>query len=119
MKPSIEPDECGEGSGDEAFVQRWPKVALEAEILAVLDGPLLGGSKDLAYRIREHEIAQVFARLTVLDARELHRRLSIPAADDRIAARFGRMILDRRQRLLAVLADARRREALASAQGRP
>jgi len=74
-----------------------------------------GESAHTAFRNKEIQLAELFARLTVTDARALHRRLTIPAKDDPVAARFGRLTKDRRDRLTAFLADARRRQALAAA----
>ena len=53
----------------------------------------------------------------VAEAEALHERLSTtPRADDRVAAQFGRLVLERRERLLAFLGDARRREAIENAR---
>ena len=70
------------------------------------------------YQRIEQELGTQFASLTVLQARELHRRLSTPRADDALATAFHRMVAERKGRLLAFLADARRREALARAVAR-
>lgn len=91
----------------------WRSVELEEEILAVLDSsPEPGERIEAAFRRKEHELAMVFARLHVHDAMELRRRLTLAPADDPIAARFARLIAERRVRLLAFLDGARRREAL-------
>jgi len=87
---------------------------LDARMLAILaSGPAHGETLDAAFRRKEHELGAVFARLSVAESRALHRRLSVPAQDDLVAARFGQLIVERRGRLLAFLADARRREAIA------
>ena len=65
-----------------------------------------------AFQRKERELAAIFAELSATAASALHRRLSHPASDDSLALRFGRLIVDRRMRLLAFLADAPRREAL-------
>jgi hypothetical protein len=54
--------------------------------------------------------------LTIADARELHRRFSNAATDDALATSFKRLIGERRARLLAFLADARRRNAIQAAR---
>ncbi len=91
-------------------------IALEAEILAILENPLQPGETISAgYQRLENELGRAFARLTIADARELQRRISNPTADDVLVARFGRMVLERRQRLIRFLADAPRRAAM---QGR-
>lgn len=61
---------------------------------------------------KEHELRALFAALPVLEAMELHRRLRVARADDAVVAAFGRLVVERRQRLLAFLGDARRREAI-------
>ena len=107
-------------AGDEAppsFV--WSTVSLEAEIAAAIDAPLLPGEQlAAAFRRKELTLGDLFARLTVVEARELHRRFTRTAADDALAVRFNRLVSERRARLLAFLADARRREALQQARPR-
>ena len=88
----------------------------DAQILAVLDAPpALGETLEAAFRRKERELREVFARVSVNEARALHRRLSNPTVGDAVAARFSRLLVDRQSRLLVFLADARRREALAIA----
>jgi hypothetical protein len=95
----------------------WNAVELEAEILAVLDrAPTAGEQLEFAFRRKEAELLAVFDRLTVRDARELHRRLELLLPGDPIASRFVRLIGPRRVRLLAFLEGARRREALRSSR---
>jgi hypothetical protein len=89
----------------------------ECEILAVLDAPAnVGEAAEAAFRRKERELGAVFATLTTLESRALHTRLSNPKPDDAMAMRFVRLVADRRARLLAFLADARRREAIAMAR---
>lgn len=105
------------GETDEARRITWRQVELESEILAVLDAaPEPGECVESAFRRKERELVMLFSRLSVLDARELQRRLTLGLADDPIATRFARLIVARRVRLLAFLADARRREALQRAR---
>ncbi len=81
--------------------------------LAILDGaPLDGETIDGAFRRKERELGAAFAELGALDARTMHARLAHPRSGDVLAARFSRLVVERRGRLLAFLADARRREAL-------
>lgn len=87
-------------------------VALEAEIRSVLESPQPGEPLELAFRRKEHMLGELFARLAVVDARTLYRRLDVPRAGDELAASFARLRADRRARLLAFLADASRREAM-------
>jgi hypothetical protein len=85
----------------------------ERALFAILEcGAQLGETIDAHNRRKERELGALFATLSVLQARALHKRLSSPAADDPIATRFARMIAERRHRLLVFLADARRREAI-------
>lgn len=95
----------------------WSPVASEQDILAILDaGPEPGERIEQAFRRKEANLLEALRRLSVGDARELHRRLSLALTDDPIAQRFGRMIAERRERLLAFLAGARRREAIRCAR---
>lgn len=67
----------------------WRRVELEDEILSILGAsPEPGERIEFAFRRREHELMLVFARLSVLDARELHRRLSLCLAEDPIGNRI-------------------------------
>jgi hypothetical protein len=70
------------------------------------DGHRLGNER------KEQEVCALFAALPVLEAMELHRRLRIARAGDAVAAAFARLVVERRQRLLAFLGEAPRRAAL-------
>jgi hypothetical protein len=86
----------------------------DAPLLAILDAPLRDGEpRQVGYRRKEAELRRVFAALAVPDARALHARLDCPRPGDMLAARFAGLIAERRGRLLAFLADARRRAARA------
>jgi hypothetical protein len=90
---------------------------LESSIIAALDKPAAPGeTASEAFRRKEQEVGDLFAAVSIADARELHRRLTLAKADDPIARRFTRLVRDRQARLIAFLADARRRAALASAR---
>lgn len=103
---------------DEAPVKlTWQPIAHEQEVIAVLDAaPEPHETIELAFRRKEYELRAVFARLTLADARALHRRLTLCLHGDPIAARFVRLIGERRNRLLDFLAAARRREAVRHAR---
>jgi hypothetical protein len=91
----------------------WKRVGLESEIYAVLAEPAFPGEQlAFAFKRKEQRLGDLFAKLNVADSRELSRRLALLIADDSLAAMFGRLVADRRARLVAFLADARRREAL-------
>ena len=90
-----------------------PPIPIDDQIIAILDASVVPGMTiTSAYREKEHALAMLFTTLSVIEARGLHRRLSIPSPSDTLAARFARLVADRQARLLGVLADARRREAL-------
>ncbi len=71
----------------------------DARLLALLDGG-------------EPELAAALAALPIFDQRALHVRLANPRAGDRLAERFGRLVAERRARLLRFLGDARRRATM-------
>lgn len=86
---------------------------IDARLLAILRAkPDPTETIASAYHRKEHELGAVFAALAPVQALELHRRLSRPRPDDELAARFARLVPPRRARLLAFLADARRRAAM-------
>jgi len=88
--------------------------APERDIIEELDAPAVPGELAAdAFRRKEHALVALFATLTVEQARLLHRRLSVPEPSDPIAQRFARLVVARRTRLLAFLADAGRRALLA------
>ena len=90
-----------------------PSHCVDREILAVFDSPPeLGETIEAQHRRKERLLGELFARLSVIEARALHGRLSNPGNHDPIATRFARLIPERRTRLLVFLADARRREAI-------
>ena len=87
----------------------------DAALLAILDAPLREHeTAALGFARKESELGNAFAELTILAAYTLHKRLANPLPGDTLAERFTtRLTIDRRNRLLAFLADARRRAALA------
>jgi hypothetical protein len=90
-------------------------LTLDDQIFAILDAPAEPGvTVSAAYREKEQTLAEFFKSLSVADARALHRRFTIPSTGDALAERFSRLVIDRKTRLIAVLAGARRREALCS-----
>jgi hypothetical protein len=87
-------------------------------LLGILAAPLeLGETAQLGYLRKECELRAAFAALPVSTARALHARLASPRAGDTLAAKFSGLVVERKQRLLVFLADARRREAFAVAGG--
>ncbi|MEO8553249.1 MAG: hypothetical protein ABI678_24920 [Kofleriaceae bacterium] len=88
---------------------------LDSRLLELLEPRAPRDGAHLAFTILEQELTELFAELTLDAARALHHRLRLPAADDRVAALFGRLAPFRRERLVAYLADARRRQVRAAA----
>lgn len=85
---------------------------VDARLLAILDARgAIGETVYVTYARKEQELGAVFATLPALEAMVMHRRLSEPQPGDELAEKFARLVVDRRSRLLAFLADARRREA--------
>ncbi|HTR49726.1 MAG TPA: hypothetical protein VMJ10_03400 [Kofleriaceae bacterium] len=88
----------------------------DASLLAILTAPLrLGEPAQVGFLRKETELRAAFAALSAADSRALHARLANPRPDDALAAKFAGLVVDRKQRLLGFLADARRREAIAAA----
>ena len=87
-------------------------LACEPYVIDILSRPpLTGETIEVAYRRKERELADIFRTLDRAASAALHHRLSEPRTDDELAMRFARLLVERRTRLLAVLADAPRREA--------
>ena len=87
--------------------------ATEQRLVAILVTPVLATETALVGNARkEREVAGVFAGLTVIEAWWLHKRLLSAAPGDALVVAFARLVTERRQRLLAFLADARRRAAI-------
>ena len=68
----------------------------DARLIAILDSPA-------------ESIERELAALPIFDQRALHARLANPHGGDLLAARFSALLRERRDRLLAFLADTRRR----------
>jgi hypothetical protein len=88
----------------------------EAALASILAAPPQGETYELAFRRKERAFLESCAALPVLAAMALHRRLANPRAGDELAALFGRLVPERRHRILNFLAGARRRAALATAR---
>lgn len=76
----------------------------------------VGESAQALYRRKEHLLGALFATLTVSEAMALHQRLSTLDPGDAVCVQFGRLVADRRERLLAFLETARRRAAIEAAR---
>ncbi len=91
--------------------------AYDAKLNAILGAALPPGEPALVcFARKERELGEAFAALPILDQRALHTRFSNPKSGDSLAAKFGRLTVERRARLLTFLADARRRAAHANAK---
>jgi hypothetical protein len=87
----------------------------DVALLAILEAPLHAGeTAALGFARKEAELRHVLASLSVLESRALHARLSCPKDGDQLPKAFTRLTAERRARLINFIADARRREALAT-----
>jgi hypothetical protein len=86
----------------------------DAALLAILRAPLSGESAMAGFARKEIALRDAITSIPAAEARTLHLRLSNPRPEDVLAQQFGRLTSERRSRLLAFVADARRREALAA-----
>jgi hypothetical protein len=81
----------------------------------ILDSPIrTDETAHLGFQRKERELAAVFATLTVIEAHYMRTRLANPKPDDDLATKFARLTHERRARLIAFVADARRRKAIAA-----
>jgi hypothetical protein len=91
---------------------------IEAELMEIFDAPGFGAAAAIFF-LKERALMAVFASLTLAESRELLRRLNAStlsnpvAAADQLRVRFHTFVVERRTRLLAFLADAPRRAAIA------
>jgi len=89
-----------------------PQVPCEIETatLDLLTRPLMPGETHRSdFERRERELRLLFERLTPIAAFALQRRLESGRSDDKLVVAFERLVVERRGRLLATLAKARRR----------
>lgn len=92
-------------------------LAHDAELIAILEAPLQRGETVVAgFARKERELAVAFAGLGIQEARALHHRLATPRSGDVLAESFTHLTVERRNRLLGFLANARRRAAIAAAR---
>jgi hypothetical protein len=87
--------------------------AVDGRLIAILEAPLAPGETAASgYRRKEEAIGAVLATLSVPESRALFARLTAAHPGDPLAEKLTRLTVERRHRLLAFLAEARRREAL-------
>jgi hypothetical protein len=95
----------------------WTPVACEAEILGVLQQPASEGEpRELAFKRKEHQLAALFAQLVPAESLALEERLRLAQPGDAIATQFRRFVVARQERLLAFLAQSRKRHPLQQRQ---
>lgn len=96
-----------------------PVDAFDARFVAiVMAAPPPGFTAKAAHDAKEQALLALLAGLTPVESLYLHKRLANPRPGDAVAAAFGRMVVERRGRILAFVADARRRAALRAAARR-
>lgn len=94
-----------------------PPTSLDEQMMRILRAPQASGETvEGAFSRKERELLAVFEPLAPTEASELFRRLTTPRPGDPVAASFGRMVPERRGRLLAFLLGAPRRAAIARAR---
>jgi hypothetical protein len=91
--------------------------SLEQRITDIIqEAPPPAETLEMTFRRKEQALREVFSTLSVVESRALHRRLTLASSTDPLVKTFGRLVAGRRERLLAFLADVRRREAIAGAR---
>ncbi|MBA3460823.1 MAG: hypothetical protein H0T46_12720 [Deltaproteobacteria bacterium] len=85
----------------------------EPELIAILMKPVPPGQAREGHAMKERQLGELFAQLSVPEARVLHKRLTCKVAGDELVVAFDRLIVERRARLVTILGDAPRRAALA------
>ena len=86
-------------------------ITTEDTILAILRAPRGTSTIEEMFRRKEAQLVEVFRALGPNEARVLLHRVENPAEGDVLATELSRLVIERRQRLLAVLAAAPRRVA--------
>jgi len=98
---------------DEVLNRRPPLDAIPADlertIVSVLTRPLRADETHVSgNENRERELKAIFSHLGPIQALQLRRRLDVDRDSDPIAVAFRRIVVERRMRLRAFLADPRR-----------
>jgi hypothetical protein len=92
---------------------QMPPSDLEAQLVTILQAPAdpaLLASQDFARR--EVALYDVIETAPLIEVWQLHKRVSKALPDDCLASALARFAPDRRARVIAFMADARRRQAL-------
>jgi len=88
----------------------------DATLLRIMT-PRAGEVADAANTRKERELGSLFARLSVVECRGMHLRMSRVRAGDPLSEAFGTLTQGTRERLLAYLLDDRRLQQLARRAG--
>ncbi len=88
-------------------------ISIEHQIAALIVRPIEPGEGHRTGNDRkERELLMLLETLTAVEALTLRRRLACSRPDDALAMAFGRLVVERRTRVLAFLDDTRRGIAL-------
>ena len=87
---------------------RTGALAFTSDLVRILESVVAGESMVAMYERREHALMHLFSRLGPEASLAWHRRLSNPAKSDPCRLGWLEMTSERRNRLLACLADPRR-----------
>ncbi len=83
-------------------------IPIERELIAMIEQPLRHGETHRVGNDRkERELAALIETLTPAQSFVLSKRLAVNAASDPLAVAFGRLLVERRNRLVAFLARRR------------
>jgi hypothetical protein len=85
--------------------REWKLIALILRPIRPEEGHQLGNEH------REQELRDAFGALNAVEAFQMRRRLELDSASDKLALAFRRLVPERRRRLIAFLADPKRRAA--------
>lgn len=85
-------------------------IPIERELIATIEQPLRAGETHRVGNDRkEREAAALLAQLTPVQSLALSQRLAVNAANDPLVIALGRMVIDRRNRLVSFLNHRRMR----------
>lgn len=84
-------------------------IPIESQLIATIEAPLqTNETSRVGHDRKEREVASLLAQLTPAQSLTLTKRLAANAPHDPLAAAFGRMLVERRNRLVAYLERLRR-----------
>jgi hypothetical protein len=95
--------------------------AIDAQLSAILDSPLYSHETPAqGFARKERDLGNAFIELSCEAAGDMLQRLALNFATDTLARKFGKLAIERRERLLdflEVLSDPMRRAGLMAAMG--